>query len=49
MTSREQDPTKLSARHFLASLHVCDTIEGLMLAYYDWFEPLITWQNCYRN
>ena len=21
--------------HFLASLHVCDTIEGLMLAYYE--------------
>ena len=21
--------------HFLASLHVCDTIEGLILAYYE--------------
>jgi hypothetical protein len=24
----------LLTRHFLASLHVCDTIEGLRLAYY---------------
>jgi hypothetical protein len=27
-------------RHFLASLHVCDTIEGLRLVYYDWFFDL---------
>jgi hypothetical protein len=25
----------LLSRHFLASLHVCDTIEGLILAYYE--------------
>ena len=24
--------------HFLASLLVCDTIEGLILAYYDWLD-----------
>ena len=38
----------LLTTHFLASLHVCDTIEGLRLAYYDWFVSL-AWQNCYRN
>ena len=27
-------------RHFLASLHVCDTIVGLRLAYYDWLFEL---------
>jgi hypothetical protein len=25
----------LLTKHFLASLHVCDTIEGLRLAYYE--------------
>jgi hypothetical protein len=25
----------LLTTHFLASLHVCDTIEGLILAYYE--------------
>jgi hypothetical protein len=30
----------LLSRHFLASLHVCDTIEGLMLVYYDWLFDL---------
>ena len=29
-------------RHFLASLHVCDTIEGLRLVYYDWLFDLRT-------
>jgi hypothetical protein len=38
----------LLTTHFLASLHVCGTIEGLILAYYDWFVSL-AWQNCYRN
>jgi hypothetical protein len=32
----------LLTRHFLASLHACDTIEGLMLAYYDWLFDLRT-------
>jgi hypothetical protein len=30
----------LLTTHFLASLHVCDTIEGLILAYYDWLFDL---------
>jgi hypothetical protein len=30
----------LLASHFLACLHVCDTIEGLILAYYDWLFDL---------
>jgi acetone carboxylase gamma subunit len=28
--------------HFLASLYVCDTIEGLRLVYYDWLFDLTT-------
>ena len=35
MTSRGQDREK-------ASLHVCDTIEGLRQAYYDWLFDLTT-------
>ena len=31
---------KLLTTHFLASLHVYDTIEGLILAYYDWLFDL---------
>jgi hypothetical protein len=30
----------LLSRHFVASRHVCDTIEGLRLAYYDWLFDL---------
>ena len=32
----------LLTRHFLASLLVCDTIEGLRLVYYDWLFELRT-------
>ena len=31
MTSRGHVRTKLLSRHFLASFHVCDTIEGLRI------------------
>ena len=31
----DQIGQNLLTRHFLASLHVCDTIEGLILAYYE--------------
>jgi hypothetical protein len=32
----------LLTTHFLASLHVYDTIEGLILAYYDWLFDLMS-------
>jgi hypothetical protein len=31
-----KDVRDLLTTHFLASPHVYDTIEGLILAYYDW-------------
>ena len=34
-------------RHFLASLHVCDTMEGLRLVYYDWLFDLRTFIQVY--
>jgi hypothetical protein len=34
-----KDVWDLLTTHLLASLHVCDTIEGLILAYYDSSSP----------
>jgi hypothetical protein len=34
-TSLDEIGQNLLSRHFLASLNVCDTIEGLILTYYD--------------
>jgi hypothetical protein len=33
--SLNKDGQNLLTKHFLASLHVCDTIEGLILAIYE--------------
>ena len=33
--SLNKDGQNLLTKHFLASPHVCDTIEGLILAYYE--------------
>jgi hypothetical protein len=33
--SLDESGHNLLTKHFLASLHVCDTIEGLRLAYYE--------------
>ena len=38
--SLNKDEQNLLTKHFLASPHVCDTIEGLILAYYDWLFDL---------
>jgi hypothetical protein len=41
--SFNKDGQNLLTKHFLASPHVCDTMEGLRLACYEQFESL-TWQ-----
>jgi hypothetical protein len=38
--SLNKDGQNFPTKYFLASLHVCDTIEGLILAYYDWLFDL---------
>jgi hypothetical protein len=42
MTSREQAWARSGKMATLASLHECDTIEGLRLTYYDWLFDLTT-------